>query len=413
MTSSTNVLSEIADPCPELIALVATLTVLLASLENRTRRRSKAAQATYDRTLIAVAAAIATNALSEVPPFDGHPISMDEHSYTGGPFSYAALIAILSGLDELKFVLKRRGFYDETNLAASFCTSFRHTWEFRDLVIEHGLKAEHTVSPPTDPIHLNDPDGEHLVPARIAATAPVLERYNHFITQFEITLPASAWIKLQGRTQKTGRNPRGRYSWGFSSKKIYLRRVFTRNYTRGGRLYGAWWINAPGEVRLQMRINGEKAVELDYVSIHPTMIAAKARLNHDFKPYDVGGFPNRKAAKKMFNRILNADGNVQFDGRKDKKVYGSSDAFYVCRDNMLSELSVISDKLQCDYGAKLQKSDSDLALRVIERCMDEGIPVCPVHDSFIVPRSRAEEVERIMKEEFSNMFNWSIEVSRK
>ena len=77
---------------------------------------------------------------------------------------------------------------------------------------------------------------------------------------------------------------------------------------------------------------------------------------------------------------------------------------------MRSHLSQISDRFECDEGARLQKRDSELALKVLERFKQEGIIGYPVHDSFIVKRSDEVQAKCIMQDEFRSMFNWNINV---
>lgn len=185
----------------------------------------------------------------------------------------------------------------------------------------------------------------------------------------------------------------------------------TRAYERGGRLYGGWWINAPKVVRAMLLIDGEPVVELDYEAIHPTIIAAEKRQALNVAPYEVPSFAyDRQVGKKMFFRILNSKTSIKFDARKDKVTFGNFSCFNEFRDAMRIHLSQISDRFECDYGAYLQRRYSELALRVLNRCMDASIQAFPVHDSFIVAVHNADAVRLIMKEEFAEMFDWNINV---
>ena len=65
--------------------------------------------------------------------------------------------------------------------------------------------------------------------------------------------------------------------------------------------------------------------------------------------------------------------------------------------------SVISDMFGSDIGVRLMRIDSDLILRAVKRCLTEGIPVLPVHDSLIVPARLGDRAEEIMREAFATL----------
>ncbi len=46
----------------------------------------------------------------------------------------------------------------------------------------------------------------------------------------------------------------------------------------------------------------------------------------------------------------------------------------------------IAHFLCSDMGIKLQRIDSDICMKVIEDMIGRGIPVLPIHDSFIVEK---------------------------
>jgi hypothetical protein len=49
-----------------------------------------------------------------------------------------------------------------------------------------------------------------------------------------------------------------------------------------------------------------------------------------------------------------------------------------------------------DKGAELMNIDSDLAETVMHLMLRQGVVVLPVHDSFLVPASKAERLEEAM-----------------
>lgn len=401
-----------AQPCPELVALCGFLREELAKVEGRQKARSRTAQKAYDRTLLAIVAAIATIALCQMPPFNGVPITLRKESYSGTNLSIRAVEAIIGGLTELGYVVGRKGFYNRDHPSKSFFGSFRHTCKFADLVRTFGLRLVKLILPPEDPIFLNG-EGEFPRPDHVSASGVVVSRWNALSEQHDLTLPPEGWRALIKRITKGGSNGKGdQLLDGYSDAKRYLRRIFTDNYERGGRLYGGWWINCPKAIRALLLIDGEAVIELDYEAIHPTIIAAETRQGLNVNPYEVPGFDySRDVGKKMFFRILNARIPVKYDARVDKDIFGNVPNFNKFRDAMRAYLGHISHKFECDHGAYLQSRDSELALNVLTRCMDQGIIAYPVHDSFIVKVPDKEAVERIMKEEFISLFDWVINVN--
>lgn len=404
-------LKPVSQPSPQLSALCDDLYGRLMGLEDRKRGRSKAADQSYQVTLLAVVSPIAMIALCRKPPFNGVPIAKSDGAYSRSGLSARYVREILAGLERLGFALGRNGFFDADRPERSFPSSYRHTWEFADLVRHHSVQIGDLILPPEAVIVLNG-DQSLPVPPDVSASASAVHRWNERSRHHELTFPPGAWDDLGKRVIAARSNGKGdRLHQGYSDDNRYLKRVFTDNYERGGRLYGGFWQCMPKDIRTQGFIDGEPVIELDYEAIHPTIIAANMRQPLGVDPYSVPGYAyDRQAGKKMFFRILNAKGPVKFDARFDKKVFRTSEAFNEFRDAMRKHLSVISAMFECDYGVRLQKQDSALALNVLLRFLDSGIIAYPVHDSFIVKSSHRDEVKSIMHEEFQIMFSWNIKV---
>ena len=74
----------------------------------------------------------------------------------------------------------------------------------------------------------------------------------------------------------------------------------------GGRFYSSIQ-NMKSEARKYLRFDGDPVIEIDYSSIHPTMIYDFEGLNLDGDPYTIEGYP-RKDIKVAFNIMLNRSG---------------------------------------------------------------------------------------------------------
>ncbi len=181
-------------------------------------------------------------------------------------------------------------------------------------------------------------------------------------------------------------------------------------FDRGGRFYhhGPSHQNIPAQERrdLQLRIDGvlHWMVEVDYANQHAVMAYTEAGLA--IPPGDlylIKGF-DRTLVKRAFNILLNATGRhravsalTQKLAVKDYELWRHSGlatrSMGECYHLADAVIAAIKDKHQpiaeffgSDCGARFQRRDSDMALRVMERVLAET-GRCPlvVHDSFLVP----------------------------
>nr|WP_314435147.1 hypothetical protein [uncultured Brevundimonas sp.] len=257
-------------------------------------------------------------------------------------------------------------------------------------------------------------EGVGEAPDDIVVQDAIVRRYNEYTRQFELTLPDDAWDELEAYmidADSTGKTTK--LHNGFDDRRIYLIRLFKGNWDRSGRMYHGHWQGMPKVFRQRLMIDGRPVVELDYSRLHPRMLYNREGLEFgfDFDPYTVPGFDvPLEVAKETFNRLLNSKRKITWREQEDKVHFKTREAFNAYRDAMIAHLQPIAHKFQSDEGAKLQKIDSDLALKVMDRCMDEGIAVYPVHDSFIVSSDNEELLKTIMLDEYDKMMGFTVEV---
>jgi hypothetical protein len=103
----------------------------------------------------------------------------------------------------------------------------------------------------------------------------------------------------------------GKKGYAFDPTKRTLTRVFTDgSFERGGRFYQPSWQQMPKKYRPYLIVNGERTVEVDYSCLHPTMLAAKQKVDLGTDAYNV--FPDtpepprvRRWVKKTFAALIN------------------------------------------------------------------------------------------------------------
>lgn len=199
-----------------------------------------------------------------------------------------------------------------------------------------------------------------------------------------------------------------------------LRRIFNRNFSHGGRFYamGGGWQTLSKQARSRIQIDGEPVVELDYVAMHPTLIYAMFDRPPPAVVYAIGAWP-RDLVKLAMLAVINADNPndalhviAKSDGRsnnpekRDRELMqaltmpASNEAYTLARklmEDVAAYHAPIAEAFYSGIGLKLMAIDSGIAARVMsEMLRRHGVTVLPVHDSFLVPESKAELLRETM-----------------
>lgn len=270
-------------------------------------------------------------------------------------------------------------------------------------------------------IHMKEVDPDQPAePDEITVSRPTLERLNERLASAIIELPELAWERMRGRQEVEEEDDKDAYRAysGDQSSKV-LRRVFNRRWTRGGRIYGGWWMHLPKAERTHITIDGASVVELDFSRLHPTMLFHRAGVRLDFDPYCVPGLDGpfvRELGKRTFNRLINKKSsrsgmNVTMNGRKEHRYQlPKGVSFRAYFRQFVQRLEPVARWFGTGVGMELQREDSDLAIAVLARMEQSGALVLPVHDSFIVAESHGEELREAMREAFRDRYGFYPEV---
>ncbi|VXB68618.1 conserved hypothetical protein [Brevundimonas sp. G8] len=355
--------------------------------------------------------AIGTFALLRIRPSTDVNVAFGFGKYTGSKISAVHLKNIREAMRSAGLIEVEPHFFDDTGKKQSYATRIKPTRSFEALARCHGVELP-PLSPPkvTYKVHKQE-HGLGAAPDDVLALDAIIQRYNEFTQRFRLTLPDKAWSELEA--YMVNADPTGNTTKlhnGFDERRIFLTRIFTRTWERGGRMYGGHWQGMPKRFRNQLLIDGQPTVELDYSRLHPTMLFNEAgiALPENLDPYTVPGFNVELAgAKQTFNRLLNHDSQITFIKTDQGEWFDDAKSFNEYRDAMVEHLAPIALYFRDDKGAKLQKKDSVLALNVITRCMDDNIAVYPVHDSFIVRHDNAQHLKLIMEEEYFTLMGFS------
>ncbi|HMQ70677.1 MAG TPA: hypothetical protein PKA90_16970 [Ignavibacteria bacterium] len=202
-------------------------------------------------------------------------------------------------------------------------------------------------------------------------------------------------------------------------KTTYVKRIFSEDFNKGGRIYGGSEQQLPSEYRNLIKINGEPTVELDYSSYHLRMLYHLRKRNLSGNAYQSlsGDDPDMyKIYKSLALRCINCKSEkaVLQSFRKylvDEKLQGLfpdlKDITLKVYINKLSEKhSKIKHDFLTDKGVVLQNIDSKISNNIIKHFFQKPDPVLvlPIHDSFIVPAGYKDELYEVMKQEYFKVF---------
>lgn len=170
----------------------------------------------------------------------------------------------------------------------------------------------------------------------------------------------------------------------------YIQRIYNEDFQHGGRFYGGFWQQIPKEWRSRITINNKLTHEVDYSSIHLSMLYWKEKKFFNEDPYSLSE-GDRTSNKLALNFMLNADNFKECLSavKKEKKILHPTKHIKGCKDyeSYLKFLASVHAPIKKYFftgiGLKLQRRDSDMAEAVMMRMFQQGRISLPMHDSFI------------------------------
>lgn len=232
---------------------------------------------------------------------------------------------------------------------------------------------------------------------------------------------AQHWIDLHipdaHIPQLNGELERATDAMPFEPTRIRLRRIFSNgdtSFAQGGRFYGGWWQEIPKRWRKHIRIDGQPTRELDYSGQHIRLLYAKVgKSMPDGDPYKLDGYSpeGREFLKTSFQKLINASDEdaaigamMEEAGIKDRNGRRKWEGIPHRRKYMQQLLadfqrkhSAIAQYFYDGTGIRLQYTDSQIAEDVMLAMGNSGIPVLPIHDSFLVPSRHYKMLEGVMQ----------------
>ncbi len=226
--------------------------------------------------------------------------------------------------------------------------------------------------------------------------------------------------------------------------------LFADTFEQHGRLYtGRWGHQSLRKIErstIQFELAAhrwEPSSEFDYSGFHLRMVYHLAGIKLVGDPYALWGDkttpPMRLMAKTLVNAMLNADSDTAAysecnhamstytdatdkNGKRTTRKHGKAldDAILLLDAAQATGLKFkdmvplvrkvhhrVADQFGTDAGMRLMRLDSELALRIMYHFAKQKIPCLGVHDSFIVPRTAASELKRVMRVFYKQKFGFT------
>jgi len=198
---------------------------------------------------------------------------------------------------------------------------------------------------------------------------------------------------------------------------VHLRRIFARGQMNlGGRFYGGWWQNIPKDYRRYITINGCQTVEVDFSTLHPTLLFLENKLEPPVDFYDLGlktdGSPRfepdpekyeikRRIIKGFANALINDERGVHKLDEEATKTLGMSST--ELKELLIKTHPVFAKAIKSAAGVRYQFIDSQIAELVMMKLLRQNIVCLCVHDSFVVIEDFQHELVNVMKEAFTEV----------
>ena len=206
--------------------------------------------------------------------------------------------------------------------------------------------------------------------------------------------------------------------------KSFIKTVFCRSsFKCGGRnyTYSALGVQSlKSELRKYLFINNEETEEYDYKSLHLTMCYHSEGLEFDGDAYDIGeDIKLRPIIKKLTLISINSKNDNDSIGAVQKminfkeleKVEGLDLNYLLSK--IKEKHKLVKSYFGSDAGVLLQKRDGRIMRNIITRAKKLKIPVLPIHDSVVCPKSKSLVIQEIMKEEYFKEMSFNIQVDKK
>ena len=318
--------------------------------------------------------------------------------YKTHDFSITLFTEVLDALVEFGFVKYHLGFNSENR--KGLATLWTPTASFKDWWLQNAMELNqklHYVT--TECILLKDASNKQLL-------------------DYEDTKQT---MGMRSRVRLSN-HERLKYKWAYSplsddrqfeegihkqplpASSLMCRRIFNGDLSSGGRHY----CNAQHLRKIEretITIDGKPTIELDYKSLHPRMLYNEEGLEAPIDCY-ASEHRSRELTKMVSLYSINCKSLVEAKHTLMKNAGISMAEASGHLNEYINEHEVIAHRFFKSGWARLQNLDSQLVEDVLHKACENGVPVLPVHDSFIVPTQHAFWVKDALLESYKTLMGF-------
>jgi hypothetical protein len=208
----------------------------------------------------------------------------------------------------------------------------------------------------------------------------------------------------------------------FLFQRQKLHRIFNNgSFDKGGRFYGHWIQLIPKEYRKKITINGSPVCELDFSGMHIRMLYSAVGQEIAIpNVYRVLGYrpPDKPILKKLLQAMINAGSEKSAIKAvlRELNMQGlkvALDKINLWKELLINKHQPIKEFFFSGIGLDLQFIDSCISEKILMNLADHGIPVLPIHDSFIVQVQYRDALEKAMKDAYHKEVGFEPKVDQK
>jgi hypothetical protein len=200
--------------------------------------------------------------------------------------------------------------------------------------------------------------------------------------------------------------------------EVALYRVFNDgSLESGGRFFGGWWQFVPSGWRDRITIDAQPTVELDFSGFASRAIYHHEGIDYHDDPYDITEVRQaaesqglqwsgvRESVKLLFQKLINSEPDDRINARTGltlPKGFPPRAIYPLIR----RDHGQIEHFFQMGFGLKIMNIESKICQGVLSDGVAYGVPILPIHDSFIVTEENKDWLYQSMMNNYKKILNF-------
>ena len=345
---------------------------------------------------------------------------------------------VVDALTNSKLIWHKEAFYTK-DPETSLSSRIKVGRPLLDLFKKHSFTAENTSwNVDVDPIQINTVKTNPRTKQTFKELVDYPEDEYSKKYRNEMVLYSNLLKKFQFKCYR-GNNQKDLYRLP-QSDFYRVKRVFRDNWRQGGRIYASHQPKIKRDDRKNITINGKKTVEWDFKNNHIKILHASVGNDYPEDAYAIPGYEDptgRDLLKLLLLSILNTDSktsairamNDKINGKKRVKTNKKTGIkktveldiksrikfkkycetkkinFSVLIDQFSERHSLIASNFFIKQGLTLQRLDSEIGIRIINKFVKQCKPIISYHDSFRTLEEDSKLIQSLMIKNHKDLLN--------